>query len=90
MTDVERLVAVAIRYGGTVYRWPTEGRHGWVIEQMIRDGLPREAVFAQNQGFVTSTGRFVTRQEAVEIARKARQLRREIGRARTLFSEDCW
>ena len=42
------------------------------------------------QGFLTSHGRFVDREEAMTIALDARQLARPSNAATTLFSEDLW
>lgn len=43
-----------------------------------------------DQGFTTSTGRFVERDEAWEIAKAAQQIRRVSGSPGTLFSEDLY
>lgn len=42
---------------------------------------------ADDQGFVTSTGRFVNREEASRLAWYAKQINRDNG---YLFSEDLW
>jgi len=41
------------------------------------------------QGFITNTGRYVNREEALEIATNANQLIKEV-RLSMLFSEDLW
>lgn len=45
-----------------------------------------------DQGFITSTGRYVDRKEAFEIASKANQLKYDLSRATTkeLYSEDLY
>ena len=91
MSEPERLTGVAINHEGRVYTLAAPNRHNHLIahaREVLE--LPKEACDVKNQGFVTSTGRFVTRKEAVGIARAARQLKRDIGRATILFSEDCW
>lgn len=42
---------------------------------------------AEDQGFITSTGRFVNRTEAATLAKKAGQIKNE---TKILFSEDLW
>lgn len=42
------------------------------------------------QGFITSTGRFVEREEAFIIANKAQQVVVKHGNKKLLFSEDMW
>lgn len=43
-----------------------------------------------NQGFMTSTGRWVDREEGCKIARAAGQIRHKTGPDNILFSEDMW
>lgn len=43
-----------------------------------------------NQGFVTSTGRYVDRDEAFAIVKAANQIMIKHGNSRTLYSEDLW
>lgn len=84
----ETIVAAAIRVGGIVYSVPRPGRHHDVFKAMTE----REAAASrlEDQGFVTSTGRFVNRAEAADLARAANQLIREPTPADTLTSEDVW
>jgi hypothetical protein len=88
--NVEMIVRAAIRYDGTVYSLPAPARHHNVIALMIRDGLPNESCAIHNQGFVTSTDRFVDRYEAFRIARAAGQLWRSPTPPDMLTSEDVW
>lgn len=90
MTD-ERLTGVALNWKGRVYTLPAPNRHHQLLAHATEIlELPREACNVENQGFVTSSGRFVDRKEALGIARAAKQVRRDIGRAKVLFSEDVW
>ena len=87
---VEMIVRAALRYEGTVYSLPAPARHHNVIALMIGDGLPSESCTLKNQGFVTSTGRFVDRYEGFRIARAAGQLWRSPTPPDMLTSEDVW
>ena len=53
-----KIVAAAIRKGGTVYTGPA---HACII-------IPRTAKGKSVDGFVTSTGHFLTREEAFDLA----------------------
>lgn len=77
----------AIIYQGQVYvGW----RHCQIGHQMLVDGVcPRPYPGGKAQGFVTSEGKFVGREEARQIAEKALQGQLPKGKAR-LFSEDLW
>lgn len=84
----ERIVAAAIMVRGVIYSVPRPGRHGDIMRLAhLGDGRPQEL---DDQGFLTSAGRFVRRLEARDIARIAGQLLpREAGLAE-LYSEDVW
>jgi hypothetical protein len=70
------------------------GRHHDVIRMLARAGA--ELPICGDQGFVTSSGRFVGRDEALQIAMNANQLtargieRMLDGGSLQLFSEDVW
>jgi hypothetical protein len=88
MTD-ERIVAAACHYDGLIFSLAQPARHCHVLRSMLIAGLP-EKDYAQ--GFVTSLGRYVSREEAVSIAYVSGQMQ---GRTKTepsyrLFSEDLW
>lgn len=86
----ETIDRAAICYNGVIYSVPRPGRHHTVIQRMVHDGLPTEAMRLPNQGFVTSSGRFVDRYEAARIARAAGQIVREPTPPDMLTSEDVW
>lgn len=88
--NAEMIVRAAIRYEGTVYSLPAPARHHNVIALMINDGLPSESCSIPNQGFVTSTDRFVDRYEGFRVARDAGQLWRSPTPPDMLTSEDVW
>jgi len=98
--DQERIVCVAIllplrtdvsdtRQAFVVASAPA--RHHHVLHQLWRPGW--RASPGAGQGFVTSTGRYVDREEAWEIAKAAGQLLAcapTDGRGGRLYSEDVW
>ena len=63
--------------------------HAWanLLPAEERERLA-EQIAGKNQGFLTSTGRFVDRHHAATIARRSGQLPSDVGR--DLFSEDLY
>ena len=88
----ETIERAAIRFRGEVIDTPRPGRHCTIFMYSIYPVMTDddECVHPEDQGFVTSTGRFVGRQEAMEIARAANQLIHEPYQPNCLFSEDVW
>jgi len=83
----ETIIAAAIRYEGLVCALPRPARHHHVIKALSEVPNIRIPV-DKEQGFVTSTGRFVGRDKAAEIALASGQLR-FLNRS-WLASEDLW
>jgi len=96
---LETIATAAVRADGVVHTVPRPGRHHTILNSLPND-VGRRA--ERDQGFVTSTGRFVDRIEGAAIALAAGQI---IGRDRdgtrtgpserlnwppNLFSEDMW
>lgn len=89
--DAERIVSVAICHEGMVFSKESPARHHHVLHALDKDyklcaltiGIP------ENQGFLTSTGRFVGRKEAAGIAQEAMQID-EPNWPPELYSEDLW
>lgn len=91
MTNIERITGVAfLMRSKMMLVLPAPNRHHHIIQASIPEDLPRKAVCCADQGFITSTGRYVTREEAVPIARAAGQLIRKTSPEDKLFSEDLW
>lgn len=91
-TSQEVIVAAALRIGNLILSVPRPGRHHDVFRAAHEAGLP---LGYREQGFVTSTGRFVDRRKARLIAEAAGQLLPvdDLGAVRQhpeLFSEDVW
>ena len=86
----ERIVAAACQWEGLTFSLPQPARHGQVLHSMEVAHLPDYAIHGCCQGFVTSTGRFVNRVQARQIAYIAGQNPGETGGQRDLYSEDLW
>lgn len=94
MTEMrETVVAAAVQVEGVTFSLPQPARHAHVL-WALRYILPKDEIVAPAcQGFLTSSGRFVNRVEALHIAHRARQpqLRPMADRhPYQLFSEDLW
>lgn len=75
-------------YEGVAY---TGWRHCLIGIEMRRKNIcPRPYPGGDAQGFVTNTGRFVGRVEALAIAKQAGQAIKKNGSKRYLYSEDLW
>lgn len=81
---METIIAAGIKSeGGRVF----QGRRHCII---LRSANPRGSLKGGEQGFVTSTGRFVDRKEAAKIALAAGQIKELKYQKETLFSEELW
>lgn len=80
------IVAAAIRVEGMfTVSVPAPGRHNDIINaEILRMG------FSYREGFLTSAGTFVDRENALELAIKAGQYNAPAEGKRELFSEDLW
>lgn len=85
----EFITEAAVRREGEVWSVPRPGRHHNVLQLVsLRVGREREG---WEQGFLTSSGRFVDRYEAFKIATAANQIiEKTPGPKGMLFSEDVW
>lgn len=86
------ILGPAIRKGKIV-RWSViPASHYSVIVNMRKEGI--EESLKGEQGFITNTLKFVTREEAYVIAARAGQIVSHVpiltGRPMALFSEDLW
>lgn len=92
MTERETIVAAAIYHGATI-SLPPPARHHTILQSVVllwgKDALE---VHPQNEGFLTSAGRFVNRVEAFYIADREGQIKHKSGNIEepTLYSEDMW
>lgn len=89
MTEI--IVAAAISFDNVTISLPKPARHAEVMisaEAFMKEGYVGDS----DQGFLTSTGRFVNRVQAFQIAWMAKQIvkhPRGTGKPE-LFSEDLW
>lgn len=86
----ERIVAAAMHWNGITFSLPPPARHHSVAIAMSNAGLPRASHDLSTQGFLTSRGRWVDREEGAKIARAAGQIKVKTGPEYMLFSEDLW
>lgn len=89
-TDKLHINAVAARIKGKVYSLPAPNRHHNVVQGYRREhGQPAGA--GTVQGFMDNEGNFLTRMEAMIVARAANQLIPNSSHIQdTLYSEDLW
>lgn len=87
----EHIVAAAHLIQGITYSMPQPARHHTILHAMD-DHVADLAMHAgpASQGFLTSAGRFATREEAVLIAVAAGQIDKPKFNSTQLFSEDLW
>lgn len=84
----ETIAGAAIRLDKAVYSVEPPKRHHHLIYDMSRSGFPAEEL--HDQGFITSSGRFVDRREGLTIAEAAGQIKEKLGCEGLLFTEDMW
>ncbi len=87
---MERIVKSAIQYkvsGWCDVRTVTGKRHADCLKQFEKMGITRADRTYECQGFVTDTGRFLSREAACDLAVQNGQYD---GSRRPLFSEDLW
>ena len=85
--------AALMLQNGLVLSMKQPARHHDIMRAASDAGIPSEQICSAEQGFSSSHRPFVTRQQAVRIAREAGQLdkvRPKTGPASMLFSEDVW
>ena len=78
---------VALLCKGRIYALPKPARHPDVMRMAVKDGIVKY-VGQREQGFLDSTGRFLSRREAKAVAVKCGQV--PSGGKPELYSEDLW
>jgi hypothetical protein len=88
----EEITAAAIRdQDGKVWTLPQPARHCDVLKHIYEQtGKPTLGLHGDHQGFVTDTGRYVTRREGEIVARAKCQIKRGRIIGGELTSEDLW
>lgn len=80
-TPGERLTSAALKIGDQVF---TGSTHGDAFEAALKAGVdPADIVKVDMNGFVTSTGRYVGREEALQIAQASGQKHRQVANSVT-------
>lgn len=90
-SEHETIVAAAILIEGVTISLPQPARHGEVL--IAASGFVKDSQMnRETQGFLTSTGRFVNRVQAFQLAWVAKQITEHPrgGGKPELFSEDLW
>lgn len=91
MSGQETIVGVASKAYGKLYQLPKPNRHHDLLDIMYEERNRAEQVYADEEGFITSTGRYVTREEGLVIAQTAGQILSERHNHPTeLYSESVW
>ena len=89
MSEHQRIVAAACELEGLIYSMPPPGRHHDIMQRLARH-YPAGAHCCE-QGFLTSTGRFLDRTVARYMAIDMKQVKdMSVLHPRHLFSEDLW
>lgn len=87
IANTDTITKAAILYNGSIY---TGWRHALIGHDMLAKGIcKRPFPGGPAQGFITDKGEFVSRKEALEIAKKSGQIP-EDHKYPELFSEDMW
>jgi hypothetical protein len=87
---MERIDIAAIRHARHgVYSLARPNRHWQVLQAARHDGWGADVLSAE-QGFITESGRFVDRKEALIIAMMAGQIEGPKFQPDMIFSEDLW
>mgnify|MGYP003407581722 CR=1 FL=1 len=86
-SDPEYIWGVAIRHqSGVVFAGEKPYRHNHLVWMMSCCGCSAST----DQGFLTSQGRYLDREEGLSFAKTTDQLIRKTGCESELFSEDLW
>jgi hypothetical protein len=83
----ESIISVGILYKDLIVSLPPPARHHSVLHPLV--AIVDEIIGPREQGFVTSTGRWVDRTEGASIAIAAGQIE-ALNWPPHLYSEDLW
>lgn len=82
---------VAIRFNAKIYSLPPPNRHHNVILKIVEEtGVANVNASGEDQGFLDSTGKYLTRKEALDLAIENGQLRWDQPIYSQLYSENLW
>ena len=87
----ETIVAAALKVNNIIVSAPPPARHHTLLHAIFNTyGQRGPMIKTTDQGFVTSAGRFVGREEAALMAAAAGQILKPKFQPTQLFSEDLW
>lgn len=86
----ERLACAAIKRDGVEHGRDQQLRAHWALRASLGDHDPYNVRLSDEEGFITSSGRFVTREEAHDIALASGQLHAALRNRRLLSSDLRW
>lgn len=84
------IIAAAIQIGGMTVSLPPPARHHTIMSALHDWKEGAGQVGPDAQGFLTSVGTFVGREDACRIAQSAGQIVEKTFPTHLLFSEDLW
>jgi len=90
--SIKLITHVAIKFNGKIYSLPRPNRHHNVIWKIVEETKIKSVdVYGSDQGFLDSTGNYLTRKEALDIALNSGQIRSDRPIYNNeLFSENLW
>ena len=91
MSNQETIVGVACKAYGKLYQLPKPNRHHNLLDIIFAEQGGETQVASDEDGFITSTGRYVNREDGLLIAQAANQIINERHvRGTELYSESVW
>lgn len=91
MTTPLRIVGVAIRLDNIFFGMPAPANYGDLLSSLHRLDVRHDTDISRTKfGFYTSSGQWVSPEEALPIAQAAGQIIEKQCSATKLFSEDMW
>ena len=87
--STETITGVAIEVDGKIYALPKPNRPHHLFS-IVSEERGDRYIAPESQGFITSVGRYVLREEALTIAKNANQLLERHFHQTQLFSESVW
>lgn len=90
MSERFPITHVAIRFQGKVYSLPEPNRHCDVVRLIIKQtGVTSVDVELEDEGFLDSSGRYLTRKQALVSAQLHNQVKGKVIH-HELYSENLW
>lgn len=86
---METVVSAALQVGNMIISAPPPARHHTLLHAFSAYNR-KTLIKGSDQGFLTSLGRFIGREEAAKIAVAAGQIIKPKFQPTQLFSEDLW